>query len=165
MNIAPEEIEISDALMEAVKAIGQYTSTLVTAATMVQQEYNKLQKSESTSRYRRDPVWAKGLISSSQQVAAAVTHLVLVSDQITKGEASEENLIIAAKTVAAETAKLVAASSVKSDSKSGSHSKLVEAAKLINQATKDLQQVAMQAADLKLEKENQSNGKYKLPNN
>ena len=145
------------------RALGQYTSNLVSAATVAQQEYNKLQKSENTNKYRRDPTWAKGLISSSQQVAAAVTHLVVVSDQVTKGEASEEHLIVAAKTVAAETAKLVSASSVKTDNKTGNHSKLVDAAKLINQATKNLQQVAMKSSDRKYEKESQVT-KYKLPN-
>jgi hypothetical protein len=85
--------------MDAVNAIGQSTNTLVVASALVQADYNKLSKSEgkSTIRYKRDPAWAKGLISAAQQVAAAVSHLVHVGDQATKGEASEEALIVASK--------------------------------------------------------------------
>lgn len=161
------EIEIADAIMDAVNAIGQSTNTLVIASAAVQADYNKLSKAEgkTTIKYKRDPAWAKGLISCAQQVAAAVSHLVHVSDQVTRGEASEEALIVASKTVAAETTKLVAATTVKQTTDASVRIRLTEAAKLVNQATRDLQQAAINASDFKQEKQEVTKGeKFKLQN-
>jgi talin len=168
ININLQEIQMTEAVLEAVHAIGKSTGTLVSAASSVQQEYNKLVKSHSSTTnanpYRRDPAWAKGLISASQQVAAAVTHLVGQSEKVATGEAKDEALIVAAKAVAAETAKLVTASSVKAaDSKSNAHAKLNDAAKQVNAATRALQEAALASSDYKTEQEEE--GKYALPKN
>ncbi len=164
ININLEELQFTESVMQSVHAIGRTTATLVNAATSVQKDYNKLVKSHTsttTNPYKRDPTWAKGLISSSQQVAGAVTHLVDMSDKVIKGDLKEESLIVAAKAVAAETAKLVTASSVKNNF--SNHSKLNDAAKQVNAATKALQEAAVAAADFKREEED--GGKFSLPTN
>jgi hypothetical protein len=95
-----EEAIMIESMINAVGNIGQYTANLVSSATSVQQDYNKQRKSVpkgTGNPYRRDPTWAKGLISSSQQVAAAVSHLVHVSELVNKGEASIEALIVAGR--------------------------------------------------------------------
>lgn len=164
-NIDINEANITAAILEACTAIGQATSVLMGAATVVQVEFNKLVKAPATrSVYKRDPAWAQGLISSSQEVAASVQHLVSVSDSSAKGDSSEESLVVAANTVSAATARLVTASRVKSNANSPNQAKLDEAAKSVASATRHLVDAAKEAAQFKDQKEQQEKSKFELSN-
>lgn len=72
--------------MEAAQAIAKSTGTLVSAATVVQQEFQKLVKApETRAVYKRDPQWAQGLISAAKTVAGAVHHLVQAANNAAQG--------------------------------------------------------------------------------
>lgn len=158
-----DELNVTEAILEACHAIGQSTAVLMQSATAVQKEFNKMRKEPSTQAvYRRDPTWAEGLISASKGVAASVQHLVGVSDAATKGETRQEALIVAANEVSASTARLVAASTVKNVS-STTQSRLNEASKKVTSATRALVEAAKAAADFQREhEESATQDKYAL---
>ena len=56
--------------------------------------------------YRKDPMWANGLISAAQNVVAGVKQLVISANGVVNGEADQEELVAAAKMVAAATAQV-----------------------------------------------------------
>lgn len=123
-----DEQNITEAILEAAQAIAKSTAILVNAATGVQQEFQKLVKQpETRAVYKRDPQWAQGLISAARTVAGAVQHLVKAANSAAQGEASEEELVVAAQAVSAATAQLVTASTVKVDPNSQSQHRLREA--------------------------------------
>eukprot|EP01117_Protostelium_nocturnum_P014479 TRINITY_DN550_c0_g1_i1.p1 TRINITY_DN550_c0_g1~~TRINITY_DN550_c0_g1_i1.p1 ORF type:complete len:2591 (+),score=755.90 TRINITY_DN550_c0_g1_i1:291-8063(+) len=143
----PEE-EITEAILDAAKAIAQATGTLVGAATMAQKELvSKGKTSQTQSVYKRDPAWAKGLISAAQEVAGTVGSLVGAANQVTKGVIEEENLVAAAKGVSGATARLVFASRTKADPFSPTQKKLTEAAKSVTTATQMLVDAAKPSAE------------------
>lgn len=77
----PEE-EITEAIIDACRAITTATGTLVNAATAAQKEIAaKGQISKQQSVYKRDPAWAKGLISAAQSVAGTVKDLVSAANK------------------------------------------------------------------------------------
>ena len=95
--------------------------------------------------YRRDPAWAKGLISAAQAVAGSVKSLVTAANGAASGNAEEEALIASAKGVAAATARLVYASRTKADPFSPTQKSLSAAAKSVASATKQLVEAARSA--------------------
>ncbi len=132
----PEE-EIAEAIVDAARAITAATATLVQSATVAQKELVTKGKAEkSKNLYRRDPAWAKGLISASQAVAGSVKSLVTAANASTQSKVPEEELIASAKGVAAATARLVFASRTKADPFSPTQKKLSAAAKAVAEATK-----------------------------
>jgi hypothetical protein len=115
----PDE-EINEAIIDAARAITTATATLVGAATQVQKELAVKGRAERKENvYRRDPAWAKGLISAAQSVAGSVKGLVNAANGAVSGRAEEEALVASAKGVAAATARLVYASRTKADPFSG----------------------------------------------
>jgi len=142
-----EEQNITEAILEAAQAIAKATGALVASATLVQQEFQKLIAEPKTANvYKRDPQWAQGLISAARTVAGAVQHLVKAANSAALGNASEEELVVAAQAVSAATAQLVTASTVKADPNSAAQSKLREASSKVTAATQQLVSAAKQAA-------------------
>lgn len=140
----PEE-EIAEAILEACKAITTATGTLVGAASNAQKELvNKGKTNKNVNLYRRDPTWAQGLISASQEVAGTVKNLVEVANNASKGTGQDINeaLIAASRGVAGSTARLVFASRAKADPFSPSQKQLTGAAKAVANATHQLVQAA-----------------------
>jgi len=90
-------------------------------------------------------MWAEGLISAARTVAGVVQHLCKAANSASLGNASEEELIVAAQAVSAATATLVAASTVKSNPNNPSQIKLKEASSKVNQATQMLVDAAKRA--------------------
>ena len=134
----PEE-EITEAILDAARAITIATSTLVVAATAAQKELVAQGKAtKQTSLYRRDPAWAKGLISAAQSVAGTVKDLVGAANDASQGKAEEEVLIASAKGVAAATARLVFASRAKADPFSNAQKQLTAAARAVATSTQQL---------------------------
>jgi len=120
---------------------------LVSSATHCQKEIVVAGKaSKSTNVYRRDPTWARGLISAAQSVAGAVQTLVGSANDSTEGKGEEEQLVASARGVAAATARLVTASRAKADPMSATQQKLSGAAKAVASATSQLVAAAKAAS-------------------
>jgi len=162
-----DEQNITEAIMEAAQAIAKSTAILVNAATLVQQEFQKMVREPKTgSVYKRDPQWAQGLISAARTVAGAVQHLVKAANSASQGEASEEALIVAAQAVSAATAQLVTASTVKADPNSQAQQRLRDASSKVTQATSSLVNAAKNAAKWEEEKLNsEQDEKFSLSGN
>jgi len=140
---------ISEAIIDAARAIAQATSVLVSSATHCQKEIVISGKaSKTTNMYRRDPTWARGLISAAQAVAGSVQMLVKSANDSTTGQGEEEQLVASARGVAAATARLVAASRAKADPMSATQQKLSGAAKAVASATSQLVAAAKAASEL-----------------
>jgi len=162
-NLDLNQQEITASILEACLAIGQATSVLIGSAHSVQQEFNKLSKGKDTKNvYKRDPTWAQGLISASQEVAASVQFLVTVSDKAVKGESEEEALIVAANQVSAATTRLVTASTVKTNVSQQNQSKLINASKAVSQATRSLVDAAKESAKFQDQVQSKQSSKFEL---
>jgi len=166
-EIAVDEQQITEAILEAAQAIAKSTGVLVMAATSVQHEYRKLagDTANPTNVYKRDPQWAQGLISAAKTVAGSVQHLVGAANDAAQGNATEEALIVAARAVAAATTQLVTASTVKSDPNSQNAQRLKDAAKQVSNSTDALVTAAREAAKWEEEQSTLENEKYSLPTN
>jgi len=144
----PEE-QITEAILDAAKAITQATGTLVNAASSAQKELvSKGKVSQAQNVYRRDPAWARGLISAAQSVAGSVGDLVTAANNTSQGHVEQEALVASAKGVAAATARLVFASRAKADPFSPSQQKLSAAAKSVANATQQLVLAAQSTAQV-----------------
>eukprot|EP01119_Soliformovum_irregulare_P011517 TRINITY_DN2899_c0_g1_i3.p1 TRINITY_DN2899_c0_g1~~TRINITY_DN2899_c0_g1_i3.p1 ORF type:complete len:2521 (-),score=930.00 TRINITY_DN2899_c0_g1_i3:18-7580(-) len=149
----PEE-EIAEAIIDSAKAITSATSVLVVAATAAQKELvAQGRASKQQSMYRRDPAWAKGLISAAQSVAGTVKDLVTAANDASQGKAEEEVLIASAKGVAAATARLVFASRAKADPFSNAQKQLSTAARGVAGATQRLVEAAKYSSQLDAEQD------------
>jgi len=149
-----EDAGINEAILDAARAIAQATAVLVTSATHCQKEIVATGKaSKSTNMYRRDPTWARGLISAAQAVAGAVQTLVGAANDSTEGKGEEEQLVASARGVAAATARLVSASRAKADPMSATQQKLSNAAKTVASATSQLVAAAKAASEAQAEAE------------
>jgi len=166
-DISIDEQNITEAILEAAKAIAESTQVLVRAATGVQQEFQKLATAPQTQNlYKRDPQWAEGLISASKTVAGAVQHLVTASNQAAQGSSTEEALIVAAKAVSAATTQLVTASTVKTNVSPDAQRRLKDASGRVTGATQALVEAAKNAAKWAEEKEAEdAENKYALSGN
>jgi len=153
----PDE-EITEAILDACKAIANATGVLVAASSVAQKELTAKGKAVKTQNlYKRDPAWAKGLISAAQAVAGSVKTLVGAANNTAQGKMEEEMLISSAKSVAASTARLVFASRTKADPLSQTQQKLTAAAKSVATATKQLVDAAKSAAEVQKEQEEKPN--------
>ena len=118
----------------------------------MQQESVTKQKSNPLI-YKKDSIWANGLISASKAVAGACQQLVTTANNAVQGKAQEEELVAVARAVAAATAQLVASSRVKSDPNSENLKALTSAAKNVASSTSQLVEAAKTVASYKEEEE------------
>jgi len=149
-------MDITDAILEAARAIALATGTLVKAAASAQRERVAAGRDPKTKHlYKKDPTWASGLISAAQTVAATTQHLVTTANKTAKHEegGDEDHLVACAKAVAAATAQLVAASKAKADPMSQTQKLLSDAAKSVAKATGDLVNAAKAVTEDKKQKE------------
>lgn len=75
---------INAAIVDAATAIAKATSQLVGASVTAQRDRAKEARAKSGSKYHADPLWANGLISASQGVAASVKELVSAANVISE---------------------------------------------------------------------------------
>lgn len=143
-NIKFDTTDVQGAIFDAAIAIAKATTVLVTAAASTQKDRVGKQQ-QNPSVYRKDPMWANGLISAAKQVAGVTQQLVNSANKAVEGKAQEEELIAVARMVAASTAQLVSASRAKSSDKS--HALLQEAAKAVANATSQLVAAAKSATE------------------
>jgi len=129
--------DISEAILDAAMAIAQATGQLVQTAAVAQQERTKVNKKQG-STYHTDPMWAQGLVSAAQSVAASVQQVVKSANSAASGSADEDALTASAKAVATSTAHLVSASRAKADPNTETQYKLRAAAKSVNDAKDSL---------------------------
>lgn len=141
---------VTEAIYTATVAIANAVVTLVKAAHGVQQEVLEHQKNNPLI-YRKDPMWANGIISASKNVAGACQMLVKSANAAAQGKTGEEELAAVARAVAAATAQLVSASRAKAEANSQAHSTLSNAAKHVATATSQLVEAAKAVAANKQE--------------
>lgn len=131
--------DINASIMDAATLIAKATAKLVEASVYAQRDRAKEMRAKGGAKYHADPMWANGLISASQLVAASVQELVHAANVISsKGKGVEEALVACARGVAVSTAHLVAASRSKADPHAESQKRLQAAAKEVAQATAKL---------------------------
>eukprot|EP01128_Nolandella_sp_AFSM9_P006573 TRINITY_DN3417_c0_g1_i1.p1 TRINITY_DN3417_c0_g1~~TRINITY_DN3417_c0_g1_i1.p1 ORF type:complete len:1044 (-),score=346.32 TRINITY_DN3417_c0_g1_i1:200-2926(-) len=136
--IAPGELDVEGAIMDAAMAITTATQLLVVSATQAQQERVRKGQLSGDAKYHRDPMWTEGLISAAKSVAESVKLLVSSASKVVRGEIDDASLIAAARSVAASTAQLVSATRAKSDGSSESQAALDRAAAAVTRATRAL---------------------------
>lgn len=133
---ALKQAEVTEAILEAARAITRAAAGLVQAATVSQKELAaKGRADRSANPYKKDPAWAQGLISAAREVAGTVDQLVNSANDAAQKKAGEEHLVASTRQVAAAVARLQAASKAKADPSSPSQQKLELAAKSVGSAT------------------------------
>eukprot|EP01099_Mayorella_cantabrigiensis_P007648 TRINITY_DN688_c1_g3_i3.p1 TRINITY_DN688_c1_g3~~TRINITY_DN688_c1_g3_i3.p1 ORF type:complete len:869 (+),score=255.68 TRINITY_DN688_c1_g3_i3:1816-4422(+) len=151
--------EVTDAILDAARAIAGATAILVKAASVAQSERVSAGKNPKTKHlYKKDPTWSNGLISAAKAVAANTQQLVNVANSAVGGSADQADLVASAKGVMAATAQLVAASRAKADPFSESQKRLSEASKAVAKATGALVEaakIATQRTEEKKQREKQ----------
>lgn len=83
-NVGISTQDVSEAILEAARAIGMGVGDLVTAAALVQSE-RKVAAQTSSNKYNADPAWANGLVSAAQLVTENVRQLVSAANNTAKG--------------------------------------------------------------------------------
>ena len=167
-SLAPGEIDVDEAIMEAALAISQATSLLVNAAAAAQKErveHGRAQASAAHKPYMANAVWAEGLISAGRAVAQSTQDLVGAANkavQASRGpkdpnDMSEETLIASTHGVAASTAQLVAATRSKSEKGSMTQERVEDAAKAVSRATALLMEAAKAVAAARKQAEPKEN--------
>lgn len=129
---------LSQIVLEGAIAITNAIDYLIKCAIIVQEEIVAEGKGTGSvdSFYKRHHRWTEGLVSAAKTVGFATKFLVEVSDQCVKGKRQINEVIVAAREVAASTAQLVAAAKVKSSRESKSQWDLEEAAKSVTDASR-----------------------------
>jgi len=145
-NVSVDQEDINEAILDAARMIAEATGNLVQKAAVAQQE-RRHAKQTGGNRYHLDPMWANGLISAAQNVAASVTQCVKAANNAASGKAEEEALIASARGVATSTAHLLSASRAKADPSSEAQRKLGTAAKSVTDATSHLVSAAHAVAE------------------
>jgi hypothetical protein len=151
------QVEVTDAILDSAKAITTATAGLIRIAVNIQKDVLAKEKASGANKklnkfYRKDSIFAEGLISAAKAVSATTQQLVKNANSAAQGQLEEEGLIAAAKAVGAATAQLVSASKVKSP-ENASQPKLQEAAKSVASATSTLVAAATTSAEKREEEE------------
>jgi len=144
------EDDIHAAILDAARALGIATSSLVKVASLAQRDRVAKQKDPKTRHFfRPDPAWCKDLIGASQLVGTSTQDLVGAANGFVQKEDGKDDsvLISAARGVASSTSRLMATSRAKSDPFSETHQKLEGASKEVANATQLLVEAARKAAE------------------
>jgi len=152
------EAEIAQELIDAARRVTEVTGDLMAAAAIAQGERKETNK--DNQKYRNDPTWANGLISSSKNVAAGVMMLVRVCNAAVSGDGEEEAIIATAKSIAASTAQLIAASRVRADPNSQSQKSLDNTAKNVASATNTMVSTAKKQGEIQEQIEELESGGF-----
>lgn len=147
-QLADENMNFDEMILEGAKSIMAASSALVRAANAAQRELidqGKVAKRPLTSS--DDGQWSEGLISAARLVAAATHSLVEAAQNLVQGVGTEEMLISSAKQVASSTAQLLIACKVKSDPNSESGRRLQAAGNAVIKSTDNLVRAAQQAIE------------------
>jgi len=131
-----DEAQIASELIESTREVVKAGSELMEAAVRAQSD--RKMHNQNNSKYRNDPTWANGLISSSKNVASCMMMLVRACNQSIRGDIEDEAIIALASQVASGTAQLVTASRVKADLQSNSQRNLDLSAKTVAKTTDNL---------------------------
>jgi talin len=131
------------AVYDAAVAIASAAQKLLAASAAAQNDRVNKQK-QNPAVYKKDGMWANGLIGASKNVAGAVQALVITANKTVNGGAAVDEMEVVAKAVAAATAQLVTASRVKSET--GAHNQISGVAKLVTEATNRLVEASKEFA-------------------
>jgi len=120
---------------------------LLECAIVAQNE--RKEQNKNNTKYRNDPTWANGLISSSKSVAQSLMLLVRACNAAVRGELEEEAIIALSSTVAAATAQLVTASRVRANPNSKAQKDLDLSAKQVAKTTDRMVKTAKKFTELR----------------
>ena len=154
---APEGTKKGDVgplLVSATSNVIAATSAMIKASVATQEEL--LARARTNARlnvFQRDPVWAKGLMVSVEEVVRFTSFLVAVTNRATSADVSGINAAIeelskAARNLSGGSSKLVAGSKAKSDSSSGAQPRLTQAGQAVSAATQALIEAGKRAAEI-----------------
>jgi len=133
VGLEMDNFDIQTELLEAVREVVSCGSQLLEKAIVAQNE--RKEQNRNNTKYRNDPTWANGLISSSKSVAQSLMLLVKACNAAVRGELEEEAIIALSSTVAAATAQLVTASRVRANPNSQAQKDLDDSAKSVARST------------------------------
>jgi len=148
-----DDYEITTELLEAVKEVVSCGSILLECAIVAQNE--RKEQNKNNVKYKNDPTWANGLISSSKSVAQSLMLLVRACNAAVRGELEEEAIIALSSTVAAATAQLVTASRVRANPNSKAQKDLDGSAKQVARSTDRMVKTAKKFTELREKIEDQ----------
>jgi len=129
---------VNTSIIDSATAIAKAVAMLVRSAAVAQKERTDAGKAKEGARYHADPMWADGLISAAQEVAATIKELVTAAKDCAEGQGQEELLAAIARMVNTATAHLLSASRSKADVNSPSQRELSVASKFVTRATASL---------------------------
>ncbi|KAL7754362.1 hypothetical protein RI367_000343 [Sorochytrium milnesiophthora] len=150
-NAPQQDLPFEEQIVEAAKAIAAATSAMIRSATSCQREIaakGRHLPKEQKAMYFSDGTWSDGLVSAAKEVAASTQALCASANDAIKGSVKREKVIAAARAVAATTAQVITAASVRADPTSQSQTRLRGAGKSVTQATENLVKAAEQAIAL-----------------
>ncbi len=146
--------DVGPLLVSATSAIITATSGMLKASQATQEEL--LARARTNARlnvFQRDPAWAKGLLTTVDEVVRFNSFLVSVTNRAASADISSispaiEELSKAARNVSGGSSKLVAGSKAKSDSSSGAQQRLTSAGQAVAAATQALIDAGKHAAEI-----------------
>jgi len=147
VGLEVDDYEITTELLEAVKEVVGCGSILLECAIIAQSE--RKEQNKNNVKYRNDPTWANGLISSSKSVAQSLMLLVRACNAAVRGELEDEAIIALSSTVAAATAQLITASRVRANPNSKSQKDLDLSAKQVAKSTDKMVKTAKKFTELR----------------
>ncbi|KAK6099239.1 hypothetical protein MT418_000678 [Batrachochytrium dendrobatidis] len=140
---ANDELKFDEQIFEAAKAIAAATSALIRSATGAQREIiAKGRAGKTDAMYHSDGTWNDGLVSAAKQVAASTSELCEAANEVVKGSAQHDRVIVCARNVSSFTVQLLTAAAVRSDSSSQTQIRLRAAGKAVTDATEQLVEAA-----------------------
>jgi len=122
-----DETQIVADLLNTAREVVNAGNALIESAVVCQNE-RKIQNANNI-KYKKDPTWANGLISSSKNIAGYIMMLVRASNAAMKGEIEEEGIISLSGNIGSSTAQLVVASRLRADPNSRNQKNLDNCAK------------------------------------
>jgi talin len=148
-----DDYDITSELLESVKEVVKCGTVLLECAIVAQSE--RKEQNKNNMKYRNDPTWANGLISSAKSVSQSLMLLVRACNAAVRGELEEEAIIALSSTVAAATAQLVTASRVRANPNSKAQKELDLSAKQVARSTDKMVKTAKKFTELREKQEDQ----------
>ncbi|BFU24230.1 filopodin, putative [Entamoeba histolytica HM-1:IMSS-B] len=148
-----DQTDISVAILEEAQTLINFTSDLISNATVAQKNITKEETiKEKKDVYNRDANWEEGLISAAKTVTGCIQYLVkAANDQVIHNKPSEAMLVACAKSVAANAMQLQAASMVNLALDDPMRDKLASTIKKITDSQSAFVKTVSQGADARSE--------------
>eukprot|EP00128_Syssomonas_multiformis_P006643 Colp12_sorted_trinity150504_noHs@25168 len=142
--------DVNTSILGSANELMAFIRELVIRATALQQDIVLTSKGNVSTKefYKKNNRWTEGLVSAAKAVGWGASVLMESADKVVSGTGKFEEMIVAAREIAASTAQLVAASRVKAAHGHELLIRLEEASKDVNSATKSAVNTVKSAAEL-----------------